>query len=67
MFFNGYEWEWVIFPENSRCTGGIGFSLTGNYGAGSKILPREGLYIRWFMLKLIISENLMVLCLKQPL
>ena len=33
------------FPSKFRGTGGFGFCLTGNIGAGSKILPREGLYL----------------------
>ena len=36
------------FPWKLLGTGGFGFSLKGNYGAGSKILPREGLYLRCF-------------------
>ena len=31
------------FPSKFRGMGGFGFGLTGNFGAGSKILPREGL------------------------
>ena len=34
------------FPSKFRGMGGFGFGLTGNFGAGSKILPREGLYYR---------------------
>ena len=32
------------FSQKFRGTDGFGFSLTGYFGAGSKILPREGLF-----------------------